>query len=523
MPLDPSIITSLRPAPIQPVNPLDWVQGLARVEDVRAQVEQRRLAADAARQNAADRAAMQQALEQTGGDPDQALPLLYQTNPTAAAAFAEKLSTTRKNAVETAKNNLEVQDKQLDLGLKYAGLVTDQASHEATLPKIAALSPVVGQYLAGPYDPAKYTRVVDMALSRKDQVDLHQKALDAFGKQEYQKALGTAVAAINPDDPTAAQQYANVFDQYKKLGGPPEAANLFPQTYTGPETIAFGKKMAIDPATQEKLAGEAAARAQTAANEAAVRAQASANAVETARHNLAQEGLTSQLRDIERQKLAAGVGGPDDVGVAADLRTTSTGRPYVDLSKYKGKDYGAAQRQAHALGASGTNAAESTALANIDTARQNLDDMEKSLDKLPTSPGSRVLVGPLNRLEAYMQWDPQLAAWGGNRDAAIQAMKSMIGTQGVRINRAEMQNAIENDVPDPTDTQATAREKLARSRQKLLAAENGILGSPTGGSSTPTTPTGGKTTAPAEGTRGVVNGVPAVWKTVNGTTGWYKQ
>jgi hypothetical protein len=168
--------------------------------------------------------------------------------------------------------------------------------------------------------------------------------------------------------------------------------------------------------------------------------------------------------------------GAEDVGVGSDVRTTSTGRPYVDLSKYKGKDYSTAQQQAHALGAFGANAGETDALANIETARQNFNTIEQSLAKLPTGPGGRVLEGPLNRLQAWAQTDADLASWGTYRSAAIQAMRAMAGSKGLRINKSEIETSMANDIPEITDTQATARNKLARVRKMLDNQETGIMG-----------------------------------------------
>ena len=80
MPLDPSIILGGRPAPIQPPpSPLETFATLGRIEDVRAQVEQRRLAGEAARQKAAEDAAMRQALTDTGGDVEAALSKMYRS------------------------------------------------------------------------------------------------------------------------------------------------------------------------------------------------------------------------------------------------------------------------------------------------------------------------------------------------------------------------------------------------------------------------------------------------------------
>src|SRR5262252_6260293 len=100
MPLDPSIITSLRPAPIEPGNPLDLVRGIAQLQDVQAQAEQRRLAGEAARQNAMDDAAIRNAMAAAGGDVDKAMPQIMAVNPRAGASLQEALGKARKESLD---------------------------------------------------------------------------------------------------------------------------------------------------------------------------------------------------------------------------------------------------------------------------------------------------------------------------------------------------------------------------------------------------------------------------------------
>jgi hypothetical protein len=85
----------------------------------------------------------------------------------------------------------------------------------------------------------------------------------------------------------------------------------------------------------------------------------------------------------------------------------------------------------------------------------------------------------LNKAEAALQIDPDLAAWGTWRTAAIQAMRALAGSKGLRINRSEIEASMANDIPNITDTQATAKEKMARVAKMLDSQENGMLGTPT--------------------------------------------
>jgi hypothetical protein len=59
----------------------------------------------------------------------------------------------------------------------------------------------------------------------------------------------------------------------------------------------------------------------------------------------------------------------------------------------------------------------------------------------------------------------------------------MAGSKGLRINQAEINLAVKNDIPNVTDTYATALRKLSIVSNMLDNAENPILSKNWGGSS----------------------------------------
>src|SRR5262245_1354997 len=479
MALDPRIPLGVQAPPQQP-SPFEMVTALTQLQGLREQTEARRLAADAARQKAMDDAAIRRVMQESGGDWEIALPQLRQIAPSAAAKLETDVADARNKTLDGLTKRLDASTKTIDLGLKVAETMVDQPSADRGRAMLFALTPDAQQTLAplignvgDPYDAEQVTRVRNMALSRKDQLDLQQKALDFLVSGKPTEAMSTWLSTVRSE-----QEWNSALAGGKAMGIPDAILSQFGAW--SPEAPARAGQLGIAPAKRAELAGQAATRAQTAAHQAVEES--------IARGHLGVSQAQLQLARQREARLAAG-GGAEDVGVSADVRTTSTGRQYVDLSKYKGKDYGAAQRQAHDAGVYGANAGESDALANIETTRQNLDEIEKSIGKLPSSSTTRVISGPLNRLEAYTQWDPDLAAWGAYRSAARQAMRSMAGSKGLRINRAEIEQAMANDIPDITDTQATARQKLARVRKMLTTQENGVMGSPTGGAASPAPPT----------------------------------
>jgi hypothetical protein len=119
---------------------------------------------------------------------------------------------------------------------------------------------------------------------------------------------------------------------------------------------------------------------------------------------------------------------------------------------------------------------QANALQEIDNARSNQRSIITQIeDLLPKGPGGRLIVGPATRIETYFQTDERKAAFASWRTAAIQALRATAGSKGLRINQAEIAQAIENDIPKLSDTLGTARQKVANIETMLENAEKSIL------------------------------------------------
>jgi hypothetical protein len=142
-------------------------------------------------------------------------------------------------------------------------------------------------------------------------------------------------------------------------------------------------------------------------------------------------------------------------------KTTISGRKYLDLTDLKGPEAQLLTKQALAAGIPVADKDTANVLTEIDTAKQNLQSMLAPIaKKLAATPGSRFWVAPGNTLGKFMQTDPDLASVGTYRNAAIQTMRAVAGSRGLRINRAEVQLAIDNDIPQLTDTLPTAQARI---------------------------------------------------------------
>ncbi len=109
---------------------------------------------------------------------------------------------------------------------------------------------------------------------------------------------------------------------------------------------------------------------------------------------------------------------------------------------------------------------------------ENIADMEKMiLPKLPMkwSSGQRLM----NALGAKSQADPILSSYGAYRTAAIQIIQTIASLgHGLRINQAEIQAALQFDLPRETDTRVVAQNKLNVLKAMIRHVERAASGQP---------------------------------------------
>lgn len=183
--------------------------------------------------------------------------------------------------------------------------------------------------------------------------------------------------------------------------------------------------------------------------------------------------------EVEAQKARlaqAGKTQPETPDLNSAVSTTRSGLKYVDRSQFTGKEQNALVDAANKAGIPAVSKETADLLSEIDNARSNLDYMNQAIgSKLAKDPTGRLFKGPANTIEKLAQSDPDLAAVGTYRSAAIQAMRAVAGAKGLRINRAEIEQAQENDIPKITDTLPVAQAKLKNMNAFLDNAEKAHL------------------------------------------------
>jgi hypothetical protein len=164
------------------------------------------------------------------------------------------------------------------------------------------------------------------------------------------------------------------------------------------------------------------------------------------------------------------------VDVTPDIQTTMSGHTFVDLSLYGAGERDAARVAASRAGAIPVSKEVASSLQDLDTTRQNQQKILSQIEDLvPKNAAGRIIAAPVIKLEKVFQTDEQVAAFNTWRTSAIQAMRATAGSKGLRINRSEIDMAIQNDIPKLTDTWATAQQKVKNVLAMLDSIENSAL------------------------------------------------
>lgn len=255
-----------------------------------------------------------------------------------------------------------------------------------------------------------------------------------------------------------------------------------PQTMSAIDASALDARRAQGTPTPNVAQRNPAPSASAVSNQAAIGAGIMPSGGQNlqAQTELQQTGM-QQAGAMERQKqqqqadsaaaVSAGSGGQD-------LRVTSSGARYADVSQYTGKvknDLVNYYKSQHVPVAA--TPADVLALHDIDTARLGQQQMyDGILGKLPKDAGGRILGGPENKLSQFFQTDVDIAAFNSWRALAIRSLRAMSGSTGLRINKSEIELAVANDIPQITDTVAVALQKAKNVNAMLMNSEQAQLG-----------------------------------------------
>lgn len=437
-------------------------------------IEQGRVAADARQQSGA---AWGQAVQNIGAAPGQAI-----------AAYQDKQARDRASALATSRDVREQQgaDDSHQQHLAALEQVRQQQLsqwaekhlvNQSTPEQIAAsVDDLPGTWTPQEREGIKARVATDPTTFLKAVAPLREPKpaepytmTDANGNQvrfsgdnkEVAKTSGTKTAktqaelatdAANPASPTQAQS-ATALDLMRPPKPEPVPRSLDQQLL---EAIVRGDTTTVGQLKQTMLTAAQAKRDPDAA--AAARSMAGLRADE-AKARL--DALQEKNKPLD---------------ITPDVQTTRSGKTYIDLSQYSVGERDRARKAAADAGATPLSKEQANALQEIDNARANQQSIQDQIGSLlPKGPGGRAVAGVAVPLSKLFQTNDQIAAYNSWRTAAIQTLRATAGSKGLRINQAEIAQAIENDIPKLTDTVGVAQQKLKNINTLLDNAEGSIV------------------------------------------------
>ena len=163
--------------------------------------------------------------------------------------------------------------------------------------------------------------------------------------------------------------------------------------------------------------------------------------------------------------------GQESYDISKMVRTTQSGKRFVDLSELTGNAKNSAIKAAHDQGLPALGGDNIRAVKDIDRARRDLSGLENDVLKLvPRDPQGRLMGAAGRTIEELAQTNPNRAAYKSWRDAAIPTLRALVAGPGLRMSTEQLKLMLDN-LPNKNDTWDTASSKLAIIRQMLDNAE----------------------------------------------------
>ena len=373
----------------------------------------------------------------------------------------------------------------------YTTPVTVQASPNAPASQTSTIPPQWINPAGGLYTPDQVAQnAIDSANAFSSNGDIPSIAGNALTSgpqsQEQLQATATNINNTRNDIATGTTDPYNVENQ-SGVDYSPDELSAIEKAYAGIYDPALNTAMAKLSASQTATAAQNTAAAQTAEQIAVEQA-----APYTLGFGETRYGGTGGGSGSSSSSAGGSNGGPGTPGsdLTPYIKTTANGNQYADFSTVTNPDERSVlENEAQAAGLqppTDDNIAKLNAIAdtranlgNIATQFQNGVGYQNGLTKTLGGFG-------LSNDIASLFGDSNISSFNAWRTAEINSIQALAGGSGsgVRINQAEINAAMQNDIPNKDETVAQGLAKIAVLNQQLNNWENQILNKPTGSGNT---------------------------------------
>lgn len=154
-------------------------------------------------------------------------------------------------------------------------------------------------------------------------------------------------------------------------------------------------------------------------------------------------------------------------------KITWNGKKVIDAGMFIGKSRDTMLQWASDNGVIPVGKDQMKVLEDIQGARGNAQKIMESIGPmLSKTPLERYTTGLRNRFGRIFQTNGTLGGYRTWRGSAIRALRAAAGSGGLRLNQAEINLAVKNDIPDEMDTIDTANQKIQNLVDMLDSAED---------------------------------------------------
>src|SRR5690348_2931471 len=145
-----------------------------KMQQAQQDLQESKLKLDAATTEAQERLGIKQAIQESGGDIDKALPKILQVAPTTGLAFATAARQQQQEELKAAGEKLKNAITSTELGARVLQGVPDAADPEAAYQQSIKVMQALGLdhgQMSPTYDPQQVQQYIQSGLSTKDQLE----------------------------------------------------------------------------------------------------------------------------------------------------------------------------------------------------------------------------------------------------------------------------------------------------------------------------------------------------------------